>query len=100
MHAKNRVFSETEVEQQSASMTIFRDVCDAELAPHARSECFEIRAFEVDLPCDARWIDQSREGLDQLGLAIAFNSCDADDFSATNFERHSFNTLRSRLIRD
>src|ERR1051326_1257598 len=38
MHAEDRVFSETEVEQESASMTIFGNVCNAELTTHARAE--------------------------------------------------------------
>ncbi len=37
MHSEDRILCETEIEQQSASMPIFRNVSDAELAPHARA---------------------------------------------------------------
>ena len=38
MNAEDRVLSQTEIEQEPASMTILRDVCDAELTPNARAE--------------------------------------------------------------
>src|ERR1041384_7170059 len=53
MHAENRVLRKTEVEQQTTSMTIFGNVRDSELPPHARAERVEVLAFEVDLARDA-----------------------------------------------
>src|SRR6185503_10179006 len=47
MDSEDRVLRETKVEQQPASMTIFGNVCDAELTPHTRAEGFEIPSFEI-----------------------------------------------------
>src|SRR6185369_16670932 len=100
MHAEDRILSKTEIEQEPAAVTIFRDVRDAELTPHARTERLEISSFEVDLARDARGIGQSRECFDQLSLTIAFDSGVADDLTATNFERHVVNALRASVISD
>src|SRR5215213_6229811 len=86
VNSEDRVFSEAEIEQQSTSMTIFRDVCDAKLPPNARAEGFEIASFEVDVARDACGIDQSGQCLDQLSLTVTFHPGDTNDLTATNFE--------------
>ena len=81
MHAEDGVFVEAELEQQPAAMTIFGNVRDAALAPRARIEAGQRRAFERHLAGDMRRIDQAGDRFDQLALAVAFDAGDADNLA-------------------
>ena len=47
----------------------------------------------------ARWATQARQRLDQLGLPVAVDACEADDLAAASFERDSSHHLEATIVR-
>ena len=78
-------------------MTIFGNVRDAKLTPHARAQVIQVSAFEVDLAAKTLRGNQPGQRFDQFRLAVTFNAGDAHDFAAAHFERDivdSFSTVQ------
>src|SRR5262245_33641323 len=48
MHAKNRVLSKTEIEQQPATVSIFRDVGNGELSSRTSATSGDVTRFKLD----------------------------------------------------
>ena len=86
MDAENGVFVEPEVEQQSASMAVFRNMGDTALAPVSRINRRQAVAFEHNVARDVRGTHKAGKRFHQLRLTIAFNACDTDDFSGPHLE--------------
>src|SRR5689334_15068826 len=97
MHAEDRVFRKTKIEQEPATMTVFGNVRDSEFTPDSRAERVEILTFEVDLARDAFGFNEARECFDQLSLPVTFDTRDADDLSTAHLKR---NAVHAFLIID
>src|SRR5262245_12595354 len=88
MNPEDGVLSETELEHQTASMTVLRHVGDPDLAPLPRIERVKVSSIERDRAGDLRFWVQTRERLDQFRLTVALDAGDADDLTGSDVERH------------
>src|SRR6266850_948661 len=86
VNAENRILSQTEIKQQSATMSIFRDVRDAQFLSGARIKPRDVPPLERNRTRNIGAGNQSRQGFNQLSLAVAFDAGDADDLACAHFK--------------
>ena len=89
MNAEDRIFRKIGIQQKSAFVPVFGDMGDAQLLRLATEK------FVISLPesvtCRLKRGEQTGEGFDQFGLAVAFDAGDADDFAGPHIKRNIFN---------
>src|SRR5690606_24863900 len=73
------------LEDEPAPVPVFRDVREAGVPARAHVERREFDAAQPDAAVGHR--AQAREGLEQLGLAVAFDTRDAQDLAGRDAER-------------
>ena len=60
-------------------MAILRDVAESDLATFACADLAHVKVFEFHRPGVEAM--QAEDALQQFGLTVAFNACDANDLS-------------------
>ncbi len=89
MNPENRVLSETEIQQQTAPVTILRDMSNTQLSSLARIKSGNVLAFKNHRSRDVRPGNQTSQRFNQLSLAVALNARNADYFAGVHFERNA-----------
>ena len=74
-------------------MPVFRNVSDAQLAAQTRTFPRNIASLKTDLAGKMRWVNQSGQRFDQLGLAVSFDAGDAQNLALANFKRNIVDPL-------
>src|SRR5436309_1347105 len=88
VNAQDRVFRKIEIEQQAATMTVFRDVRDAEFSAPPCACARDIFSFKLR---DARHGGrkyQPGQRFNQFGLAVALDTRDADNLTRADIKRN------------
>src|SRR5438132_14436289 len=86
MNTENRILSQAEIKQQPAPVSIFGNMRDAQFLSGARIKSGDVPALERDRTRNISARNQSRQGFNQLSLAVAFDAGDADDLACAHLK--------------
>ena len=82
---QREVLGEREVQHEPTPLPVLGDMADSLVEHRPRARAGDVLAAEEDAP--SRGAPEPRQGVDELRLAVAVDSRDADDLASSDLER-------------